>query len=46
MEQLADKGNGNYAYIGTQAEARRVFQDKLLTCLADSDLLWLVLPVR
>ena len=33
MEQLADKGNGNYAYIDSQAEARRVFQDKLLGTL-------------
>ena len=33
MEQLADKGNGNYAYIDGQAEARRGFQDKLLGTL-------------
>jgi len=29
MEQLADKGNGNYAYVDDQAEARRVFVDHL-----------------
>ena len=33
MEQLANKGNGNYAYIDSPAEARRVFQDKLLGTL-------------
>ncbi|HNX04764.1 MAG TPA: VWA domain-containing protein, partial [Opitutales bacterium] len=25
MEQLADKGNGNYGYVDSEAEARRVF---------------------
>lgn len=25
MEQLADKGDGNYAYVGSMADARRVF---------------------
>jgi Ca-activated chloride channel family protein len=29
MEQLADKGNGNYAYVDTLAEARRVFVENL-----------------
>ncbi len=29
MEQLADKGNGNYYYVDKLEEARRVFVDKL-----------------
>ncbi|HZI19596.1 MAG TPA: VWA domain-containing protein [Pyrinomonadaceae bacterium] len=29
MEKLADKGNGNYAYIDTQAEADRVFGEQI-----------------
>ncbi len=29
MEQLADKGNGNYAYVDTLGEARRVFVENL-----------------
>lgn len=29
MEQLADKGNGNYAYVDTINEARRVFVENL-----------------
>lgn len=29
MEQLADKGHGNYAYVDDRAEARRVFVDHL-----------------
>ncbi len=29
MEQLADKGNGNYYYIDTEKEARKVFGDQL-----------------
>ena len=29
MEQLADKGDGNYHYIDTAAEGRRVFGEKL-----------------
>ena len=29
MEQLADRGNGNYAYIDTIDEAKRVFQEQL-----------------
>lgn len=29
MEQLADRGNGNYAYIDSQAEAERVLRDEL-----------------
>ncbi|MEL6182640.1 MAG: von Willebrand factor type A domain-containing protein, partial [Myxococcota bacterium] len=33
MEQLADSGNGNYYYIDTLKQARRVFQDDLLGTL-------------
>lgn len=29
MEQLADDGNGNYAYVDTLAEARRIFVENL-----------------
>lgn len=29
LEQLADRGNGHYAYIDTEAEARKVFVDEL-----------------
>src|SRR5438128_1244512 len=29
MEQLADKGNGNYAYIDSQQEARKVFVEQM-----------------
>ncbi len=29
MEQLADKGDGNYAYIDSQAQAKRVFVEQL-----------------
>ncbi len=29
MEQLANKGNGNYSYIDTPAESRRVFGEQL-----------------
>ncbi|MBW2453507.1 MAG: von Willebrand factor type A domain-containing protein [Deltaproteobacteria bacterium] len=29
MEQLANKGDGNYAYIDTEAEARRAFGEQL-----------------
>ncbi len=29
MEQLADKGNGNYAYVDTLSEARKVFVQEL-----------------
>jgi Ca-activated chloride channel homolog len=29
MEQLADKGNGNYAYVDSLSEARRIFQEQL-----------------
>lgn len=29
MEQLADKGNGNYAYIDTLNEAKKVFVDQI-----------------
>ncbi|MHC4983532.1 MAG: vWA domain-containing protein [Planctomycetota bacterium] len=29
MEQLADKGDGNYAYVDTLAEARRIFVENL-----------------
>ena len=28
MEQLADKGNGNYAYIDSEAEARKVLVER------------------
>ena len=33
MEQLADHGNGNYAYIDTQNEALRVLGDNLVSTL-------------
>ena len=33
MEQLADKGNGNYAYIDSQNEALRVLGDNLVSTL-------------
>jgi Ca-activated chloride channel homolog len=33
MEQLADKGNGNYAYVDTMEEARRIFVDDLTSTL-------------
>ena len=33
MEQLANKGNGNYFYIDTEREARRVFQKQLASTL-------------
>ena len=29
MEKLADKGNGNYAYIDSIAEAKKVFGDEM-----------------
>lgn len=29
MEQLSNKGNGNYFYIDSQSQARRVFQEQL-----------------
>src|SRR5262245_39274827 len=29
MEQLADKGNGNYTYIDNESQAQRVFSDQL-----------------
>jgi Ca-activated chloride channel family protein len=29
LEQLADKGNGNYGYIDTPAEARKIFVEQL-----------------
>ncbi|MDI1445153.1 von Willebrand factor type A domain-containing protein [Polyangium sp. 6x1] len=29
MERLADKGDGNYAYIDSEVQAKRVFQDQL-----------------
>jgi Ca-activated chloride channel family protein len=29
MEQLADKGDGNYAYVDSDVQARRVFQEQL-----------------
>src|ERR671933_247348 len=34
MEQLADRGNGNYAYIDTAAEARKVLGQQLGGTLA------------
>jgi Ca-activated chloride channel homolog len=33
LEQLADRGNGNYAYIDTLQEARRLFVDRLTSTL-------------
>lgn len=33
MERLADKGDGNYAYIDSPVQARRVFQDQLSSML-------------
>lgn len=33
MEQLADKGDGSYAYIDTLDEAERVFEDQLLSTI-------------
>ena len=33
LEQLADKGNGNYAYVDTIDEARKVFVDDLTSTL-------------
>ncbi len=33
MEQLADHGNGNYAYVDTLEEARKVFVDDLTSTL-------------
>lgn len=33
MEQLADKGNGHYAYIDTLNEARKVLVDELSSTL-------------
>jgi len=33
MEQLADKGNGNYAYVDSEAEAERVLRNELLGTL-------------
>jgi len=33
MEQLADKGNGNYAYIDTIREARKVFVNEITSTL-------------
>jgi Ca-activated chloride channel homolog len=33
MEQLADKGNGNYAYIDTLKEARKVFVEQMAGAL-------------
>ena len=29
LETLADKGNGNYAYIDTEAEARKVLVEQM-----------------
>lgn len=33
METLADKGNGNYAYIDSESEARKVFEKELMSTL-------------
>ena len=33
LEQLADNGNGNYAYVDTVEEARRIFVDNLTSTL-------------
>ena len=33
MEQLANKGDGNYYYLDTMMEARRVFSDKLTSTM-------------
>ncbi len=33
MEQLADKGNGNYYYIDSLIEAERLFQDELISVM-------------
>ncbi len=33
METLADKGNGNYAYIDSESEAKKVFQKELASTL-------------
>jgi Ca-activated chloride channel family protein len=33
MEQLADKGNGNYFYVDTNAEAERIFTEELTSTL-------------
>src|SRR4029079_3763195 len=33
LEQLADKGNGNYAYVDTLAEARKVFVEEMMGTL-------------
>ena len=33
MEQLADKGNGNYYYIDSEAEARRLFTEELVSVM-------------
>lgn len=35
MEQLANKGDGNYAYIDTIEEAQRVFGEKLLSTIQE-----------
>lgn len=33
MEQLADRGNGNYSYIDSLAQARRVFEEQIVGTL-------------
>jgi Ca-activated chloride channel family protein len=33
MEQLADKGNGNYAYVDSLMEAKRIFQEQVVGTL-------------
>ena len=32
MEQLANDGDGNYAYVDTLSQARQVFVDNLRVC--------------
>jgi Ca-activated chloride channel family protein len=29
MEQLADKGDGNYSYVDSEAEARKLFSEQV-----------------
>jgi Ca-activated chloride channel homolog len=48
MEQLADKGNGNYAYIDSLAEAKKVlvkeFGGTLATIAKDVKFRWSSIP--
>jgi Ca-activated chloride channel family protein len=36
MEQLADKGDGNYSYVDSEAEARKLFSDEVTGCSRSS----------